>query len=168
MTAGRSVNSETSPVNSRGPWTTIVFGSSARFVHDRDLARLDDVEGQPALPGLEDRLAVLERADLRQSGQAFDLGLAELREREVMHVIDVRHGLVLSQESVRPPNRSGVGKSAILFQSGTDRNPFYGAINVSSCRFSSNVGRIDNASYGPLRNRVRRALTARTSRRSQT
>ena len=29
MTAGRSVKSETSPVNSRGPWTMIVLGSSA-------------------------------------------------------------------------------------------------------------------------------------------
>ena len=28
MTAGRSVSSETSPVNSRGPWTTIVFDTS--------------------------------------------------------------------------------------------------------------------------------------------
>ena len=46
-----------------------------RFVHDRDLARLDDVEGQAALPGLEDDLAVLERADLGQSGQGFDLGV---------------------------------------------------------------------------------------------
>ena len=44
-----------------------------RFVHDRDPARLDDVKGQPALPGLEDGLAIFERAYLRQSGQCFRL-----------------------------------------------------------------------------------------------
>ena len=62
-----------------------------RFVHDRDLARLDDVKRQSALAGLKDGLAVLERAQFCQSGQAFDLGVAELREREVMHVINGLH-----------------------------------------------------------------------------
>src|SRR5262249_29873711 len=38
----------------------------------------------------------LERTDLRQPGQAFDLGLAKLRERELMDVIDARHRLDLS------------------------------------------------------------------------
>ena len=34
----------------------------ARFVHDCDLTRLDDVKGQTALPGLEDGLAIFERS----------------------------------------------------------------------------------------------------------
>ena len=38
------------------------FRLVARFVDDRDLARLDDVKRQPALAGLEDALAVFERA----------------------------------------------------------------------------------------------------------
>ena len=60
----------------------------ARFIHDRDPARLDNVERQAALPGLEDRLAIFERAYLGQAGQAFDLGLTQRRERDVVYVID--------------------------------------------------------------------------------
>ena len=123
MAAGRSVSSETSPVNSRGPWTTIVFGHVGRFVHDRDLARLDDVERQAALPGLEDELAVLERADRGQSGQAFDFGLAQLREREVMNVIEGRHRLGLhGTYQITQPSRPGSTLRSSLYR-GSAVNP---------------------------------------------
>ena len=91
-------------MNSRGPWTTIVFGFVGRFVHDRDLARLDDVERHAALPGLEDDLPVFERAELGQAGQAFDFGFAQSREREVMSVI-------LGSPTPRPPVASRIAQS---------------------------------------------------------
>ena len=139
MTAGRSVSSETSPVNSRGPWTTIVFELVGRFVHDRDLARLDDVERQAALPGLEDELAVLERADRGQSGQAFDLGIAQLREREVMYVIDVRHRLGLRRlRSARPARRDAQA---------CDRPPIRGRhVNPPRASSASTAGPSDGTS----------------------
>ena len=87
----------------------------SRFVHDGDLARLDDVERHAALPGLENELAVLERADRRQSGKPLDLGNAQLWEREVMNVIDCRHCLgLLGTYPTTQPSRRGLSLRSSL------------------------------------------------------
>ena len=82
-----------------------------RFVHDGDLARLDDVKRQTALPGLEDELTVLERANRRQFRQAFDLGITQPGKRELMNVIDCRHGLELLETYPSAPPQAHHGPS---------------------------------------------------------
>src|SRR5262249_23285060 len=78
-----------------------------------DLARLDDVERHAAPAGLEDELSVAERADRGQCGQAFDFGVGQLREREVMSVVRGRHHLGLRGAS-RAHNHCGAGREIAI------------------------------------------------------
>ena len=79
----------------------------ARFVHDRDRARLDDVEGEAALPGPEQGLAVSERTEVGHAGQGFNLGLIKAWEREVMFMVNVSHrpDLHSLDPAPQPPRR---------------------------------------------------------------
>ena len=87
--AGPPVNWLTSPVNSPGPRTDDGLRRLAGFVHDLDLAGLDDEELEVAVAGLEELLPVPVPLERRQGAapQRGHLGLVELGEGDGVQVV---------------------------------------------------------------------------------
>src|SRR5262249_53860885 len=113
--------------------------------------RLDDVERQAALPRLEDELAVLERADRGESGQGFHLGIAQLREREVMNVITGRQRLDLrGSDRITQPSRRGFCQRSSLY---------HGSVVTPATGLSRRLGRPDT----PTASLVSTSMTHRTA-----